>query len=158
MIRTAFTFGRARFGVLLVAAVVLGFAGLAQTPAGHALAAKAGLSASPPRYTELSFTHPRRLPASFAATETSTTVAFSIVNHDDKARTYSWHVRAGSTPARAVELAAAQVRVPARATAVITRAVHVACAGKRTRVSVALAAPGSEEIAFWASCANGAAR
>ena len=70
--------------------LVLLCAGVAQTSPGHSVLVGLGVTATPPSYTELSFTNAGSLQESVAAVEAPITVSFSIHNVSGSAKSYQW--------------------------------------------------------------------
>lgn len=136
--------------VVVVALVVLG-AGLAQTGAGHTLLQAAGLYEAPSSYTELAFTDPANLPTRLKSEHASIHVSFSVHNVSNVSRAYDWSVefvRSSHTHVGASGVAT----VLAQGRTVVARTVAVGCVvGGRLHVVVRLVSP-SESIGFWATC------
>lgn len=142
-----------RWSALVLLALVVVSAGIAQTSTGHGLLREVGLSQASPGYTELAFTDPQALPTQLGSEHASIPVSFGIHNVSDSSRTYSWSietVRSG----RSHPVAAGVVRTPAQGRAAVDRTVALSCAGGRLQIVIRLAAL-AEPIDFWVTCAPG---
>jgi hypothetical protein len=138
------------WGALVLLALVVLCASLAQTGTGHALLQDAGLYEAPPTYTELTFTSPENLPTQLNSKHAAVGVSFSIHNVSGASRTYNWSITlVGSAHSHVGASGAATV--PAQGRAIVARTVAVACAAGRLQVVVRLASP-PESIDFWATC------
>jgi hypothetical protein len=141
---------KGRWYLILLAAVVLACAGLAQTRPGHAALASAGLYEEPATYSELAFSTPDALPSALTKSGASVKVSFGIRNVSSDPRSYDWSialVRSGKSQVKASGTAPA----PAQGQTEITRSVAAACVGGRVQVVVRLANP-AESISFWMTC------
>lgn len=136
--------------LILVLALVMLCAGLAQTSPGHALLADAGLYAQPASYTELTFTTPGDLPSALPSANSSVDVAFTIHNVSAASRVYQWSV-ALAEGGRSHVMAAGTAGVAAQGRVAVTRRVPAQCAGGRLQVLVRLARP-AESANFWVAC------
>jgi hypothetical protein len=140
---------RWRGAVVLVAVIVLA-AGMAQTSAGHAMLRATGLFEEPTRYTSLAFLHSQPLPTQLAAKRANVNVSFVIHNANGTPRDYQWSVllvqgqRTRSTAIGTIHIA------PGRGAA-ITRSVAINCARGKVRIVVSLALP-AESIDAWTAC------
>jgi hypothetical protein len=139
-----------RSGLVLLALVVVS-AGLAQTSPGHDLLRYVGLSQAPASYTELAFTNPRALPSQLESERASVTVSFGIHNVSDSSRTYRWLIDLVGS-GRSQTKAAGVVSTPAQGRVTIDRTVAVSCTGGRLQVIARLASP-AQSIDFWLVCA-----
>ena len=142
-----------RWNALVLLALVVVSAGIAQTNTGHGLLRDVGLSQASPSYTELAFTDPQALPVQLRSVHASIPVSFGIHNVSDSSRTYSWSialVRSG----RSRPVAAGVARTPAQGRAAVDRTVAISCTGGRLQIVIRLAAS-AESIDFWVACAPG---
>lgn len=147
-------------------ALVVIFAGLAQTSPGHALLRDAGLYKVPTSYTELAFTNPAALPSTLQSAKGAkgkvpvstgqVPVSFSLHNVSGSARSYQWSI-AVANGGKSQQKAAGTVGVPAQGKATVTKSVTAACGtGARLQVVVRLASP-AESINFWVFCPSSTA-
>jgi hypothetical protein len=140
-----------KWSVLVLAALVVASAGLAQTSAGHGLLRDIGLSQTPASYTELAFTDPQALPTQLGSEHAAINMSFGIHNVSDSSRTYRWSielVRSGRSSLKA----AGVVSTPAYGRATVDKTVTTSCAGGRLEVVADLASP-AESIDLWLTCA-----
>jgi len=145
---------RTRIPLIIVPAVLVAAAALAQTPAGHSVLREAGLEQSPPSYAALSFAQPQSLPTRLAAPDTTVRVPFTIGNHSADTRQYQWSLSATSTGNQggpAARPVTGSATVAPGATATMNPALRLSCAGGQVRVTVRLASP-AESIDFLAGC------
>lgn len=148
---------RGRWSLLLLVALVVICAGLAQTSRGHALLGDAGLYKVPASYTELAFTDSGALPDTLTSAKGvegqakgQIPVSFSVHNVSGSSRAYQWSITV--TGGKSQVKAAGTVGVPAQGKATVTKSVTVACGtGPSLRVAVRLASP-AESIDFLVSC------
>ena len=141
---------RARWNLLLLVALVVLCAGLAQTGRGHALLRDAGLYEEPSSYTELAFTTPGALASALPSSNSPIAVSFGIHNVAGPARAYHWSIvlaKAGQSHVKASGV----VTVPAQGRATVARSVAMTCVGGRLQVMVRLASP-AESVDFWVTC------
>jgi hypothetical protein len=141
---------RPRWPLLLLAAIVLACAGLAQTQPGHAALRAVGLYEEPATYAELAFTAPSALPSTLAKPGARVKVSFGVHNVSADPRSYQWsivlvHAGVSRLKASGVKLTPPEGRIT------ITRSVTAACTGGRVQVVVRLASP-AESIGFWMTC------
>ena len=138
------------WGGLVVLALVLLGASLAQTGTGHALLQDTGLYEAPPSFTELAFTAPANLPAQLKSAHAPIGVSFSIHNVSGASRTYDWSialVRSSQSHVKASGVAT----VPPQGRATVAKTVAMSCVGGRLQIVVRLASP-AESIDFWVTC------
>ena len=138
------------WGILIVTALVVLGASLAQTGPGHHLLQAAGLYEAPPSYTELAFTAPGNLPAKLNSEHTPIEVSFSIHNVSGASRTYGWSI-ALIHSGRSHVGASGVATVAAQGRATVAQTVAMSCAGGRLQIVVRLANP-AESIDYWATC------
>lgn len=138
------------WGALVLAALIVLSAGLAQTGQGHALLQDAGLYEAPASYTELAFTAPRNLPSQLRSDRAPIGVSFRIHNVSMTSRTYSWSIALARSGRSHVGVSGV-VTVPGQGWATVARTVTITCVGGRVQVVVRLAGP-AESIDFWATC------
>jgi hypothetical protein len=141
--------------LVVLAAVVLAAAGLAQTSPGHALLRRLGFEKSA-AYTELAFTRPQSLPEQLTSRTVVVDVPFEIHNVSPASRDYRWSimvVRGG----HGHHVASGHTRVPAGRTTTVGPAVAISCVNGRLRLQVVLASP-HESIYFWTACWSPGAR
>lgn len=136
--------------VLVIALLVL-CAGLAQTKPGHALLADAGLYKPPASYTELTFAAPSDLPSTLPSPNSPINVSFSLHNVTGAARAYQWSVVLTKAGQKSQVKASGSTTVPAQDRVTVTKSVRAACTGGRLQVSVRLASP-DESVDFWVTC------
>jgi hypothetical protein len=142
-----------RWSALVLLALVVVSAGIAQTGTGHGLLRDVGLYQVPPSYTELAFTDPQALPLQFGSGHVSIPVSFGIHNVSDSSRTYNWSIALVSS-GRSRPAAAGVVHTPAQGRATVDRTVETSCAGGRLQVVIRLASP-AQSIDFWGTCTPG---
>lgn len=142
--------------VLVIALIVL-CAGLAQTKPGHVLLADAGLYKPPTSYTELTFTAPSELPSTLPSPNSPINVSFSIHNATAAARAYQWSVVLTKAGQKSQVKASGTTTVLAQDRATVTKSVKMACVGGRLQVLVRLASP-DESVDFWVTCPSNAKR
>jgi hypothetical protein len=147
---------RRRWPLLLLVAVVLCCAGLAQTLQGHVLLRDAGLYETPATYTELAFSQPGALPGALVKPSTKLTVSFGIHNVSDAPRSYQWSIALVHRGKSQIKASGA-VQAPAQGRATVTRPVVAVCVGGRLEVIVRLASP-DESISFWMTCPPAASK
>lgn len=140
----------ARNLVILLALVVL-CAGLAQTSPGHTLLADAGLYQPPASYTELTFAAPGDLPSTLPSPSSRVNVSFDIRNVSGAARLYQWSVMLAKNGQNGRQKSSGAVTVPAQGRVTVTRTVTATCTGGRLQVLVRLASP-AESVDFWVTC------
>src|SRR5580704_9988359 len=131
---------RRHWPTLLLGALALVCAALAQTTQGHVLLRDAALYETPATYTELTFSTPGKLPTALAKPSASVPVAFGIHNVSGAPRDYSWSialVRAGKSQVKAT----GAVLTPAQGRTAVSRSVVAACPSGRLEVVVRLASP-----------------
>lgn len=138
------------WSALVLMALIMIIAGLAQTKQGYALLGETGLYETPASYTELAFTTPGNLPGQLKLERTPIDVSFGIHNVSSSSRSYRWSivfVRSGKN-----HLAASGVvSAPAQGRATVARTVALSCTDGRLQVVVRLVNP-DESIDFWATC------
>jgi hypothetical protein len=130
--------------------LVLLCAGLAQTSPGHSVLVGLGVTATPPSYTELSFTTPDGLQETVGAVQAPITVSFGIHNVSGSSKDYHWSAVAvhGGTNEGSVS---GDVTVAAQGRTAVTENIQATCPSGRDQVIVRLASP-AESITFWVTC------
>jgi hypothetical protein len=141
---------KGRWSLLLLAALIVACAGLAQTSQGHSMLRAAGLYEEPSSYTELAFTTPDNLPSALRSPNSPIKVSFGIHNVTGSARAYHWSIvltKAGQSHVKASGVVAA----PAQGRVTVARSVAMTCVGGRLQVVARLASP-AESVDFWVTC------
>lgn len=141
---------RSGWSALVLVALIVTSASLAQTNAGHGLLRDIGLFQTPSSYTELAFIDPQALPTQLQAEKASINVSFGIHNVSDSPRTYRWSIELVRSGQSHLE-DAGDVNTAAQGRAVVDRTVTTSCAGGRLQVVARLASP-AESIDFWVTC------
>lgn len=145
---------------LAVAALVaagLAAIGVAQTAAGRSVLRSAGLAGSPPRYTELAFANPGRLPYELLQSRGRVRAGVLVHNMEGSTRLYRWRA-VEERPARGtVKLDSGRVQVAPEGWARIGPRLRVICAGsERVHIRIALDNP-PRSVGFWIECPRGLA-
>ena len=141
---------RGRWGGVVLVALVLIFAALAQSQPGHGVLRDLGLYKSPDAYTELTFTAPDGLPNAIAKKTSKVSVSFDIHNVSVSPRGYQWSIAVVAAGKSQVK-ASGSATVGAHGRTTVTPSVRVTCTGTQVEVVVALASP-AESINFRATC------
>jgi hypothetical protein len=135
--------------------LVLLCAGVAQTGPGHSVLAGLGVTATPPSYTELSFTNAGSLQESVGAVEAPITVSFSIHNVSGSAKSYQWSAVALNNGANEGSLSG-NATVASQGRTSFIENIQATCPSGRDQVTVRLASP-AESINVWVTCPVGVA-
>jgi hypothetical protein len=135
----------------LLVALALAAVALAQSSAGRSTLRRFGLANAPPRYTELSFSWPTKLPKYLLDGRSRHVVPFSVHNSEGRDLTYRWTV-SETAGGRTSRLAAGSTFIAAGDRTAVAPRFDVACAGSG-RVRVVIDLPDqSESIGWWAQC------
>lgn len=147
---------RSRWPWLALIAIVLVYAGGAQTGRGRDVLSRLGLSVQADRYTALSFTDPNGLGEQKGD---PVTARFAVANHEGEDRDYQWTVSVGDGDDRRTVTEGVSAADDG-ATIVVDPVVPNPCptsdgsaAPTRERITVSLAAP-AQSIGFWLTCAG----
>ena len=130
--------------------LVLLCAGVAQTSPGHSILTGLGVTATPPSYTELSFTMPDGLQETVGAVQAPITVSFGIHNVSKSPKDYHWSAVAVHDGTNEGSVSGA-VTVAAQGRTSVTGNIQATCPSGRDQVVVRLASP-AESINFWVTC------
>jgi hypothetical protein len=133
--------------------LVLLCAGVAQTSPGHSVLTGLGLTATPPGYTELSFTNAGSLQESVASLQAPVTVSFGIHNVSGSQKDYQWSIVALHGRTNEGSLSGG-VTVAAQGRAALIENVQVTCPSGRLEMVLRLASP-AESLNFWVTCPTG---
>jgi hypothetical protein len=141
---------KGRWSPLLLVILVLLCAGVAQTSPGHSILTGLGVTATPPSYTELSFTMPDGLQETVGAVQAPITVSFGIHNVSKSPKDYHWSAVAVHDGTNEGSVSGA-VTVAAQGRTSVTGNIQATCPSGRDQVVVRLASP-AESINFWVTC------
>ena len=141
---------KGRWSPLLLVILVLLCAGVAQTSPGHSILTGLGVTATPPSYTELSFTMPDGLQETVGAGQAPITVSFGIHNVSKSPKDYHWSAVAVHDGTNEGSVSGA-VTVAAQGRTSVTGNIQATCPSGRDQVVVRLASP-AESINFWVTC------
>jgi hypothetical protein len=141
------------WGVVILIAVIILAACLAQTSPGHAMLRRVGLLKQSADYTSLAFLSPRQVPTQLSAKKRNVGVSFTIRNASRMSYDYQWSILLvqGS---RTNHISAGSVRVASNREVTIRKSASISCAPGQARIVVSLAHP-AEFIDAWVACVPG---
>ena len=143
---------RWRGGVILIAVIILA-ACLAQTSSGHAVLRRAGLLEQPTDYTSLAFSSPQSVPTQVITRKKTVGISFTIRNASRMSYDYQWSVSL-MQGSRTQHISAGTVRVASGRQVRIKQSAKIACTPGQVRIVVSLAHP-AEFIDARAACVMG---
>jgi hypothetical protein len=138
-----------------VVAAALAAVGIAQTAPGSTVLRKAGITATPTRYTELAFVSPARLPDKASNGSGAWRVPVAIHDAEGSAQTYRWTAFQENRDGRRRRLDSGEIKLPSDGWGTVRPRMDLTCgANARVRAIVTLERP-ARSISYWVLCPGG---